>query len=74
MRLGQHRAMDSNHYALETLVAERLTLARAEARRLDLLARARRTRPALRARLGRRLIALGEWLRGQPELVAARPR
>ena len=66
--------MDANHYTLETMVAERLTHARAEARRLDLVARGRRARPPLRARVGAGLIALGEWLRAEPPLVPARPR
>ena len=66
--------MDANHYTLETMVTERLTHARAEARRLDLVARGRRARPPLRVRVGAGLIALGEWLRGEPPLVPARPR
>jgi hypothetical protein len=65
--------MDTNVYALQMLAAERLTHARSEARRLDLVARARRTRPPLRARLGADLIALGEWLRRAPVLAAASP-
>lgn len=55
--------MDNNPYALEMLTAERLTQARAEARRLAVVALARPPRRPLRARLGARLIALGEWLR-----------
>ena len=66
--------METNHHALETMVTERLTHARDEARRRELAARARGARPRLRVRLGAGLIALGEWLRGQPVLVAARPR
>jgi hypothetical protein len=62
-----------NFYALQMLAAERLTHAREEARRLDLVALARGPRPRLRARLGACLIALGEWLRGAPRLAAARP-
>ena len=65
--------MDTNLYALQMLAAERLTGAREEARRLDLVALARGSRPRLRVRLGARLIALGEWLRGAPLLTAARP-
>ena len=65
--------MDTNLYELQILAAERLTHAREEARRLDLVALARGPRPRLRARLGARLIALGEWLRGEPLLAAARP-
>jgi hypothetical protein len=63
--------MDNNPYTLEAMVHERLTHARAEARRLDLLARARRPRRPLRTRLGAGLIALGEWLRGDPMLAPA---
>jgi hypothetical protein len=65
--------MDTNVYALQMLAAERLTHARNEARRLDLVAQARRARPSRRARLGAVLIALGEWLRGAPVLAAASP-
>ena len=65
--------MDTNIYELQMLAADRLTRAREEARRLDLVAQARGSRPRLRARLGARLIALGEWLRGAPVLAAARP-
>jgi hypothetical protein len=64
--------MDTNLYALQTMVAERLTRARSEARRLDLVALARPSRRSLRARLGAGLIALGVWLRGTASLVAAR--
>jgi hypothetical protein len=52
-------------------VHERLTRARDEARRLDLVAGVRRARRPLRARLGGGLIALGEWLRGDPMLAPA---
>jgi hypothetical protein len=62
--------MDSDLYALETMVRERLTHARDEARRQNLTARARASRPGLRVRLGDRLIALGAWLRDAPTLVA----
>jgi hypothetical protein len=55
--------MDNNFYALETMVAERLTDARREAQRAHLAALADSRRRALRARLGKALIALGEWLR-----------
>jgi len=55
--------MDDNFYALEMLVTERLTEARQAAHRRSLAALARPRRPALRARLGEALIALGEWLR-----------
>ena len=63
--------MDTNLYALQTLAAERLTHARDEARRADLAALARVGRPPLHARLGAGLIALGEWLRGDPALLVA---
>jgi hypothetical protein len=62
-------AMDANLYALEILVRERLTHARDEARRQDLAALAAPV--ALRVRLGVALIALGAWLRGEPELAVA---
>jgi hypothetical protein len=62
--------MDSNLYALETMVRERLTHARDEARRQGLTALARASRPGRRVRLGDGLIALGEWLRDAPTLVA----
>jgi hypothetical protein len=55
--------MENNFYALETMLAERLTDARREARRAHLAALARPRRRPLRARLGEALIALGEWLR-----------
>jgi hypothetical protein len=64
--------MDNNLYALETLVAIRLTEARAEARRLDLMALAQPPRPPVRRRLGMALIALGEWLRDTGAVVPAR--
>ena len=63
--------MDNNLYALETLVAIKLAEARAEARRLDLLALA--PTPPVRRRLGVALIALGEWLRDAGPGAAARP-
>jgi hypothetical protein len=63
--------MDTNMYALETMVRERLSYLRAEARRLDRLAIARGSRPTLRVRLGARLIGLGGWLRRDPVLVPA---
>ncbi len=66
--------METNFYALEMMVAQRLADARAEARRLDLLAQRPRRRAPLRVRLGRSLIALGEWLRCGPVLTAARSR
>jgi hypothetical protein len=62
--------MDSNLYALETMVRERLTHARDEARRQDLTALARASRPGRRVRLDDALNALGEWLRDAPTLVA----
>jgi hypothetical protein len=67
---GRISVMDNNLYALETLVAIKLAEARAESRRLDLLALA----PAapVRRRLGAALIALGEWLRGPGAVVPAR--
>lgn len=61
--------MDTNLYALEIAVRERLTHARDEARRQDLAALV--SRPRLRVRLGAGLIALGEWLRGGPALAPA---
>ena len=65
--------MDNNLYALETLVAIRLTEARAEARRLDLMARSQPPKGAsVRRRLGLALIALGEWLRDTGAAVPAR--
>jgi hypothetical protein len=62
-RCGTLGCMDNNLYALETLVAIRLTEAHATARRLDLLALARPPRTSLRRRIGAMLIGLGEWLR-----------
>jgi len=64
--------MDPNFYALETLVAERLTEARQAAHRLSLAAMSRPRRRALRVRLGEALIALGEWLR-RGVVLAAQP-
>jgi len=61
--------MDNNLYALDVLVRERLTHARDVARRQDLADQARAARPALRVRLGARLIALGEWLSDAPALA-----
>jgi hypothetical protein len=61
--LGTMAAMENSLYALETMLAERLTDARREARRCHLAALARPRRRPLRARLGETLIALGEWLR-----------
>ena len=58
-------------YALETMVRERLSYLRAEARRLDRLAEARGSRRGLRGRLGAGLIGLGEWLRREPALLPA---
>ena len=55
--------MENNVYALETLAAERLSEARATARRLSLVAQARHPRTPLRRSIGAALIALGEWLR-----------
>lgn len=63
--------MDTNVYALETMARDRLAHLRDEARRMDRLALARVARPALRVRLGVALVALGEWLRGEPVLVPA---
>jgi len=63
--------MDTNPYALDVLVRERLTHARDVARRQELVHQARATRPALRVRLGTTLIALGEWLSGAPALAPA---
>jgi hypothetical protein len=67
---GTIATMDNNLYALQILVEERLTHARAEARRLDLLALARAPRRPVRVRVGSGLISLGEWLRGAPALAA----
>jgi hypothetical protein len=65
--------MDNNLYALETLVAIKLTEARAEARRLDLMALAQPPKGApVRRRLGLVLIALGEWLRHTGAALPAR--
>ena len=64
--------MENNLYALETLVAIKLTEARAEARRLDLMAVARPPRRPVRRRFGVALIALGEWLRDTGAVVPAR--
>ena len=65
--------MDNNLYALEPLVAIRLTEARAEARRLDLMALAQPPKGApVRRRLGLALIALGEWLRDTGAVVPVR--
>jgi hypothetical protein len=69
---GRISVMDNNLYALETLVGIRLTEARAEARRLDLLALASPPRRPVRRRLGLVLIALGEWLRDTGAVVPAR--
>jgi len=63
--------MDTNVYALETMARERLAHLRDEARRMDRLVLARGERPTLRVRLGAALIALGEWLRGEPFLAPA---
>lgn len=68
---GTLGTMDTNLYALDVLVRERLTVARAESRRQDLVALASAGRPGARARLGAALIALGEWLRGEPALAPA---
>jgi len=64
--------MENNLYAIETLVAIRLTEARAEARRLDLMALAQPPRRLVRRRLGGALIALGEWLRDTGAALPAR--
>jgi hypothetical protein len=64
--------MDNNLYALETLVAIRLTEAHATARRLDLLALARPPRTSLRRRIGATLIGFGEWLRDLGAVVSVR--
>jgi hypothetical protein len=64
--------MDNNLYALETLVAIRLSEARAEAHRLDLMALAQPPRLRVRRRLGLALITLGEWLRDTGAAVPAR--
>ncbi|HVG77183.1 MAG TPA: hypothetical protein VNF03_03530 [Patescibacteria group bacterium] len=71
-RCGTLGRMDNNLYALETLVALRLTEARATAHRLDLLALARPPRTSLRRRIGATLIALGEWLRDAGAVVSVR--
>jgi hypothetical protein len=59
-RVRDHRDMDTNVYALEAHVRERLTDARARAARRASLPRSRR-RP-LRAVVGAALIAVGTWL------------
>ena len=64
--------MDNNLYALETLVALRLTEARAEAHRLDLLALARRRVHPYAGGSAPTLIALGEWLRDPGAVVSVR--
>ena len=64
--------MDNNLYALETLVALRLTEARATAHRLDLLALARPPRTFIRRRIGATLIGLGEWLRDAGAVASVR--
>ena len=64
--------MDNNLYALETLVAIRLSEARAEAHRLDLMALAQPPQLPVRRRLGLALIALGEWLRDTGAVAPAR--
>ena len=64
--------METNFYALEVLVDERLTDARRTAQRLRAAALARARRRPLRLRLGEGLIALGEWLR-QGALLAPQP-
>jgi hypothetical protein len=69
---GRIGPMDSNLYALEKLAAQRLTEARATARRLDLLAHARPPRTSVRQRLGATLIGLGEWLRDAGAVVPVR--
>ena len=71
-RCGTLGRMDNNLYALETLVALRLTEARATARRLDLLALARPPRTSVRRRIGATLIGLGEWLRDAGAVVSVR--
>jgi hypothetical protein len=65
--------METNLYALETLTAERLTRARAEALRQHRVAWARPRRRPLRARVGEALIACGEWLRRGPVLTPGLP-
>ena len=71
-RCGTLGRMDSNLYALEKLVALRLTEARATARRLDLLALAPLPRTSVRQRIGATLIGLGEWLRDTGTVVPIR--
>jgi hypothetical protein len=63
--------MDTNFYALETLVAARLAEAEAHAQRRSLLVQARRRRP-FRQWLGLRLIAAARWLCGGPALATVR--
>jgi hypothetical protein len=63
--------MDTNFHALAMLVDERLTRTREAARHQDLLALARPPRRRLRPWLGGQLIALGHWLRGEPDFVPA---
>ena len=54
--------MEINEYAMQLLADEKLRHARLEGARRELVARARRPRPPLRARLGAMLIRLGERL------------
>jgi hypothetical protein len=56
--------MDTNHYALECYVRDRLMRARDEVRAAHLLHALRPIRPRRRLRgvLGGALIALGQWL------------
>jgi hypothetical protein len=58
--------MEINEYALESLVQQRLSAARALTARRSLVLRARPPRVALRSRVGAALIALGEHLAGTP--------
>ena len=54
--------MDTNDYAIGILAEQRLREARLEAARRELVARHRRPRPSLRARVGAALIAVGQRL------------
>ena len=58
--------MDSNDYVIDALVRQKLQESRALAAHLALVSHLRPRRPALRARFGAVLIALGERLVGAP--------
>jgi len=54
--------MDTSDYAIGILAEQRLSDARLGAARRELVARHRRPRPSLRARVGAALIAVGQRL------------